>query len=97
MENITHELQQQKAERLNRSAAPSELSSGAPSVTDDNGKSVSSLQTEDYVHASQMATSNSDNGDAGSQRSRKSKAQLWSELKISGVHSSPLLAFTGVS
>ena len=88
VEQITHELQQKKAERLGRSTGasdvtPSEVSSGPPSVTDENGSSIGSLQSESYVHASQIAASSSGNGEAGSQGSRKSKAQLWAELKIS--------------
>ena len=88
VENITHELQQQKAERLGRSIgasdlAPSELSSGSPSVNGEDGKSLSSFQTESFMHTSQMGASIASNGDSGSPRSKKSKAQLWSELKIS--------------
>ena len=93
MENITHELQQQKAERLGRSAAtldlaPSELSSGAQSVNGEDGKSLSSFQTESFMHTSQMAASSTDNGGSESPRPKKTKAQLWSELKISCRYSS---------
>ena len=89
MENITHQLQQKKAERTGRSAsagtsevAPSEISSGPPSVAGDDGKSLSSLHSEGYVHASQMAASSAGNGETGLQAPKKSKAQLWNELKI---------------
>lgn len=87
MENITHQLQQKKAERTGRSAAtsevaPSEISSGPPSVVGDDGKSLSSFQSESYVHASQLATSSTGNGENGLQTLKKSKAQLWNELKI---------------
>ena len=88
MENITHELQQQKAERLGRSAgaldaAPSGLSSGTTSVTDEDGRSLSSFQAGSFMHTSQMAASGSSNDESGLQRPKKNKAQLWSELKIS--------------
>lgn len=85
VENITHELQQQKAERLGRSPgaselAPSEFSSGSPSNVDEDGRSLSSFQTESFIHTSQMATSTLEVGEP--QKPRKTKAQLWSELKI---------------
>jgi len=83
VESITQELQQKKAERLGRSEGgisdPSSTASGPPSVKDDDGKSLSSFQSESYVHASQMATSSSGSGEGP----RKGKAQLWNELKIS--------------
>ena len=84
-EKITQQLQQKKVERLGKSAgtsdiAPSELSSGTPSAADEDGRSLSSFQSESYVHASQMAASSS--GNDGS-RPSSSKAQLWYDLKIS--------------
>jgi len=87
VENITHELQQKKAERLSKSQAtseiaPSQQSSGPPSVTEDDGKSLASFQSESYVHASQMGSSSMGNGESGAERPRKTKAQLWNELKI---------------
>ena len=94
MEQVLEELQRQKAERLSRSVGPSEIASSAPpSVADtgeDDGRS-SSLQTDSFVHASQVVTE----GDSGTgavegdseaseeKKSRKSKAQLWNEMKIS--------------
>ena len=83
VENITHELQQQKAERLGRNAgSQSDLvpsaSSRSPSTTEEDGRSLSSFQTESFVHTSQLAGS----GDNGLVRPKKSKAQLWSDLKI---------------
>ena len=85
MESLTHELQQKKADRLaklGQEGAASEISSGPPSVTDDDGRSLNSFQSESYVHASQIADS-STGGESQSQRPRKSRAQLWNELKIS--------------
>ena len=87
VETITHDLQQKKAERLGRGGGtPSEMSSGPPSVTDEDGKSLASFQSESYVHASQMAASSSGNGDYGVQKPPKTKVQLWSDLKISCEH-----------
>ena len=87
VETITHELQQKKAERLGRSGGtPSEISSGPPSVTDEDGKSLESFQSESYVHASQMAASSSGSGDS-LPKPPKTKVQLWNDLKIScGEH-----------
>ena len=92
-ERITFELQQQKAAKLARDGEPhpSELGSGPPSVTDDDGRSMASLQSESGVHASQMgipsATSAGDGPQDGGQQAqklRKTKLQLWNDLKISG-------------
>lgn len=84
-EKITQQLQRRKAERLGKKAgtsnvAPSELSSGIPSAEDEDGRSLSSFQSESYVHASQMGASSSGNGES---RLPLSKAQLWNDLKIS--------------
>ena len=87
MENLTHELQQQRADRTGRSAAasdlaPSEFSSSSPSTGGDDGKSIGSIGTESYIHASQMGASTLES--SGSlPRMKKTKAQLWDELKIS--------------
>ncbi|KAI9881333.1 MAG: peroxin [Pleopsidium flavum] len=99
VESITHELQQKKAERLSKSKgsseiAPSQQSSGPPSVTDDDGRSLASFQSESYVHASQMEGSSMGNGEAGAERPRKSKAQLWNELKINSITRSFALIYT---
>ncbi|KAL8829046.1 MAG: hypothetical protein Q9191_002233 [Dirinaria sp. TL-2023a] len=82
VEDITRDLQQKKAERLGRSEGrtsdPSSAASGPPSVTDDDGRSLSSFQSGSYVRASQIGTTSS----ATSEGPSKSKAQLWNELKI---------------
>ena len=92
-ERITFELQEQKAAKLARNGDPhpSELGSGPPSVTDDDGRSMVSLQSESGVHASQMgipSASKAGDGpqDGGQQahNSRRTKLQLWNDLKISG-------------
>jgi peroxin-3 len=84
VEELTHELQQKKAERLARSnngdIAGSEISSATPSVVDDDGRSLASLQSESFVHTSQMVESGVDGLLQGP---RRSKAHLWNELKIS--------------
>ena len=86
VESITNELQQKKAERLSKTEGgvsdPSSGASGAPSATEDDGKSLSSFKSESYVHTSQMAAS----GSNGTEGQRKSKAQLWNELKINCMH-----------
>jgi peroxin-3 len=91
---VLEELQRQKAERLSRSVGPSEIASSAPpSVvdnTEDDGRS-SSLQTDSFIHTSQVVTEGDSStgpieGSAepsGEKKSKKSKAQLWNEMKIS--------------
>jgi peroxin-3 len=75
VEQITEQLQQERQERLKRlgqSEAPSsEYPSVPPSVTDD-------ASTSSFVHASQMVSSVGDNGF----KAKRSKAQLWQEMKI---------------
>jgi len=91
-ERITFELQQQKAAKLARNGEPhpSELGSGPPSVTDDDGRSMASLQSESGIHASQMgippaslAGEGPQDGGQQAQKARKTKLQLWNDLKIS--------------
>lgn len=82
VEQITEQLQLERQERLKRlgasEAASSEYPSVPPSVADEDGKSMSSSS---FVHASQMAASTSD----GAPRPKKSKVQLWQEMKINAV------------
>ena len=99
VEQVLEELQRQKAERLARSVGPSEIASSAPpsiaETTEDDARS-SSIQTESFVHASQVvAEANSTAPDpaevapgtpvanSSEKKSKKSKAQLWNEMKIS--------------
>ncbi|KAK0100066.1 peroxin [Cadophora gregata] len=106
-EMITFELQQQKAAKLakNGEGHPSELGSGPPSVTDDDGRSMVSMQSESGIHASQMGIPSSAPGDGPqdggpqdggqqAQKSRKSKLQLWNDLKISSITRSFTLIYT---
>lgn len=95
VEQTLSELQKQRAERLSKSVGPSEITtsdvqSAPPSVTDDDGKSLTSFQSESYVHASQVGDSSSGNGEGdgdgvpqASPRQKKTKPQLWNEMKIS--------------
>ncbi|KAL8843119.1 MAG: hypothetical protein Q9170_000249 [Blastenia crenularia] len=99
VERITQDLQQKKAERLGRSASNVDSatplpSSGPSSVTDDDGKSLASLHTDDYVHASQMTASITGSGELGNSRPMKSKAQLWNDLKISSATRAFTLLYT---
>jgi len=77
VEDITRELQQQKAAKLG-STATSEVSSVAPTVDGDE-KSSASTAGDSFVHASQMGASVLG---AEHPRPKKSKTQLWNELKI---------------
>lgn len=93
VEHLTHELQQKRAERIARSGGegtPSELSSGPSSVRDGgDNSSLSSFQSSSYIHASQLTQPEN-----GSGRPRKSKAQLWNEIKISSITRSFTLLYT---
>lgn len=84
VEQLTHELQQKRAEKLARSGRETSSSdfgsSGPSSVTDGgDGASLSSFQSSSYVHASQMA----DSGSGDKSKPRRTKQELWAELKIS--------------
>ncbi|KAH7087452.1 Peroxin-3 [Paraphoma chrysanthemicola] len=105
VEQVLEELQRQKAERLARSVGPSEIGTSAPpsiaETTEDDARS-SSIQTDGYVHASQVATE----GDISTgpvegsaeateeKKSKKSKAQLWNEMKISSITRAFTLIYT---
>lgn len=76
-EQLTQELQQKKAERQQRTAdgiPPSEVSS----MRDGDTASLSSFQTGSFMHTSQLDQS-------GMPRPRRTKAQLWNELKITSI------------
>lgn len=80
VEELTNELQQKKAERLAKLNAGettgSDLSSsGVPSATEDDGRSLSSFRSEGYVHTMESSS------EAETQKP-KSRAQLWNDLKI---------------
>lgn len=81
VEDLTKELQKKRAERLARlnagESASSEMSSLAPSVAEDDKRSLSS--EGGFVHTSQMGESSME-GDT--QRAKRNKTQLWNEVKI---------------
>lgn len=100
VEAVLEELQRQKARRLMRSVGPSEIASSAPpSVVEEDGAASTQADSESYVHASQVgieegSTVSSEagagvEGAAGEKGSRKSKAQLWNEMKISCKYPHP--------
>ncbi|KAL9091916.1 MAG: hypothetical protein Q9165_004668 [Trypethelium subeluteriae] len=89
VERILDELQQKKAERLSKSVGASDLASSdvqsgpsvPPSVTDEDGST--SFQTGSYIHTSQMAQNPANEAEGTTQKPKKSKTQLWNEMKIS--------------
>ncbi|KAK0772651.1 peroxin [Friedmanniomyces endolithicus] len=91
VEQITEQLQQERQDRLTRmgasEAASTDFPSVPPSVAEDDGKSLSSSS---YVHASQMAGSSL--GEAP--RPRRSKAQLWQDMKINAITRALTLMYT---
>ncbi|KAK3717751.1 peroxin [Vermiconidia calcicola] len=93
VEQITEQLQRERQERLRKlgqsETASTELPSGPPSVADD-----ASLRSSDYVHASQMASSSMEGGAAASPRPKRSKAQLWQEMKINSITRALTLLYT---
>lgn len=83
VEELTKELQKKRAERLARLNAGettgSDMSSVSPSLPGDDVKSLSSFQSEGYVHTSQLGEpADSD----GQPRVKRNKTQLWNEVKI---------------
>ncbi|ELR10393.1 peroxin [Pseudogymnoascus destructans] len=103
-ERITFALQEQKASKLAREDRPSDLGSTPPSVTDDDGRSNISQFSESGVHASQASlppTTADENAPQNGaqpaptpQKSRKSKLQLWNDLKISAITRAFTLIYT---
>ncbi|KAF3482390.1 uncharacterized protein GIQ15_05149 [Arthroderma uncinatum] len=94
VEELTNELQQKRAERLAKQlsageVAGSEISSEPPSAIDDDGRSLSSLRSHGYVHTSQMGDSA-----AGDAPRKKSRTQLWNELKVNSLTRSFTLLYT---
>ncbi|KYK57832.1 Peroxin-3 family protein [Drechmeria coniospora] len=105
-EQITYEIQKIKTSSRALKLDGSESTASPPSIadttmTEDDGKSMVSLQSESGIHASQITTPSplaaaGDGGrqDGGAQRSRKSKRQLWDELTISAVTRAVTLLYT---
>lgn len=93
-EAITYEIQQAKASKAAKAtgaeaAAPPSIAD--TTLTEDDGKSMGSLQSDSGVHASQIAvpspmSASTENAaqDAGAETMpRRSKRQLWDDLIIS--------------
>lgn len=100
VEEITEELQQERRERLQRlgqsEAASSEYPSAPSSAIDDDGKSLASLQSSSYIHASQVTHSTLDvpGGAASSSKPKRSKGQLWQDMKIQSITRALSLLYT---
>jgi peroxin-3 len=93
VEQITEQLQQERQERLKRlgasDAASSEYPSAPPSTVDDDARSMASS----FIHASQMAQSSLD-ASGSSSRPKRSKAQLWQDMKIHSITRALTLIYT---
>ncbi|KAL2814624.1 putative MFS transporter [Aspergillus granulosus] len=95
VEELTKELQKKRAERLARlnagegTATGSDMSSVAPSLPEDDRKSLSS---ESFLRTSQLGESTLE-GDTSSQPKRN-KTQLWNEVKITSITRSFTLIYT---
>ncbi|USW51401.1 Putative peroxin-3 [Septoria linicola] len=98
VEEITEQLQQERKERLRRlggsEAASSEFPSAPSSAVDDDGKSLASLQSSSYVHASQMAQSTLDVPGGAPAKPKRSKGQLWQDMKIQSITRALTLLYT---
>jgi peroxin-3 len=96
VEQISEQLQQERQERLKRigasEAGSSEFPSAAPSTVGDDGKSL----TESFLHASQIGSSNADitGAAAAAARPKRSKAQLWQDMKINSIARALTLVYT---
>ncbi|KAK8019230.1 hypothetical protein PG990_004368 [Apiospora arundinis] len=106
-EKITLEIQQMKsASKSTRSGEPNATppSIADTTLTEEEGKSVASLQSESGVHASQMTlppTSQpqtgdgaQDGGQTSAPKSRRTKRQLWDDLTISSITRAITLVYT---
>ncbi|OQE15713.1 hypothetical protein PENSTE_c027G05421 [Penicillium steckii] len=95
VEELTKELQKKRAERLARISAGegtgSDMSSVSPSLPEDDRKSLSSFQSEGYVHASQV---NEAGETEGQPQVKRNKTQLWNEVKITSITRSFTLIYT---
>ena len=91
VEQFTHELQQKKQERLARAAgegAVSEISSAPSSIMGGDTASLSNFQTDSFIHASQFVQ------EGQQPRPRKSKVQIWNEIKIASITRAFTLIYT---
>lgn len=95
-EKITYEIQQTKTPSKGaKGLSAAESAASPPSIADttltseEDGKSMTSLQSESGVHASRVAAGEGGHQDGGSQQTRKTKRQLWDDLTISGERPCP--------
>ncbi|KAL2213633.1 peroxin-3 protein [Sarocladium strictum] len=105
-ERITFEIQQMKGSVRSLKSGSAESTASPPSIadttlTEEDGKSMASLQSESGVHASQITTPSAQatageagRQDGGAQQNRKSKRQLWDDLTISAVTRAFTLLYT---
>ncbi|KAL4912500.1 putative MFS transporter [Aspergillus aurantiobrunneus] len=95
VEELTKELQKKRAERLARvnagegTATGSDMSSVAPSLPEDDRKS---LPSESFLRTSQLGDSTIE-GDTSPQPKRN-KTQLWNEVKITSIARAFTLIYT---
>ncbi|KAJ6107803.1 hypothetical protein N7523_009126 [Penicillium sp. IBT 18751x] len=94
VEELTKELQKKRAERLARlnpgEGSGSDMTSVAASVNNDDRNSLSSFQSEGYMHASQVESGEAE----GQPRVKRNKTQLWNEVKITSITRSFTLIYT---
>ncbi|KAL4870495.1 hypothetical protein BDV12DRAFT_184338 [Aspergillus spectabilis] len=96
VEELTKELQRKRAERLARlnagegTATGSDMSSIAPSLPDDDRKSLSG---DSFLRTSQLGDSTIEGNDTWSQPKRN-KTQLWNEVKITSIARAFTLIYT---
>jgi peroxin-3 len=91
VEQFTQELQQKKQERLARASgegAASEISSAPSSIVGADTASLSNFQTDSFIHASQFVQ------EGQHPRPRKTKVQLWNEIKIASISRAFTLIYT---
>ena len=91
VEQFTHELQQKKQERLARAAGEgtaSEISSAPSSIMGGDTASLSNFQTDSFIHASQFVQ------EGQQPRPKKSKVQIWNEIKIASITRAFTLIYT---
>ncbi|KAJ5381699.1 uncharacterized protein N7496_004127 [Penicillium cataractarum] len=95
VEELTKELQKKRAERLARlnagDPAGSDMTSVSPSMAEEDRKSLSSFQSEGYLHTSQLGESVNPEVQAPPKRN---KTQLWNEVKITSITRSFTLIYT---
>ncbi|KAI1144584.1 Peroxin-3 [Hypoxylon sp. FL0543] len=105
-EKITLEIQQMKSSskglRNSGESSVTPPSIADTTMTEEEGKSIASMQSESGVHASQISLAPTSNAGDGApqdgtqpaQRSRKTKRQLWDELTISSITRAFTLIYT---